>query len=101
MQKWKDKYRLATAVGSCFIFLFWSSCETPLEDRYIWKSLEVTTIAYNSERSQTLGNQIISAWGDSLKSGIRSIAVSRNIIALGLKHNTPVKIEGFDRIFFW
>lgn len=69
------------------------------EDPYVWKSLEVTATAYNSVPSQTQGNPIIAAWGDSLKTNVRSIAVSRNLIGLGLQHNTPVKIEGFDSIF--
>lgn len=69
------------------------------EDKYIWKSVEVTATAYNSVPSQTQGNPVIAAWGDSLKLNVPSIAVSRNLIALGLKHNTPVKIEGFDSIF--
>jgi len=69
------------------------------EDPYLWKPIEVTVTAYNSVPSQTQGNPIIAAWGDSLKSEIPSIAVSRNLIALGLSHNTPVKIEGFDSIF--
>jgi len=69
------------------------------KDPYLWKSLEVTATAYNSVPSQTQGNPVIAAWGDSLKPGMRSIAVSRNLIALGLKHNTPIKIEGFDSIF--
>jgi len=78
--------------------LFLTSC-TEVEDPYVWKPLEVTATAYNSVRSQTQGNPIIAAWGDSLKIETPSIAVSRNLIALGLKHNTPVKIEGFDSIF--
>jgi len=77
---------------------FLASC-IKKEDPYIWKPVEVTVTAYNSVPSQTQGNPIIAAWGDSLKAEIPSIAVSRNLIALGLKHNTPVKIEGFDRIF--
>ncbi len=68
-------------------------------DPYVWMPVEVTATAYNSVPSQTQGSPAIAAWGDSLKPEIRSIAVSRNLIALGLKHNTPVKIEGFDSIF--
>lgn len=84
-------------VGSVFVFIL--SCNTTKEDPYVWKSIEVTATAYNSVARQTQGNPIIAAWGDSLKPDVRSIAVSRNLIALGLKHNTPVKIEGFDSIF--
>lgn len=79
--------------------MFAFSCNSPKEDPYVWKSIEVTATAYNSVAWQTQGNPIIAAWGDSLKPDVRSIAVSRNLIALGLKHNTPVKIEGFDSIF--
>lgn len=99
MQHFKYTYRFLTTIGIFFVGLFWSSCETPKEDKYIWKSVAVTATAYNSVPSQTQGNPIIAAWGDSLKPEIPSIAVSRNLITLGLRHNTPVKIEGFDSIF--
>ncbi len=61
--------------------------------------LEVIATAYNSVPAQTQGNPFIGAWGDSLDTNTPSIAVSRNLIALGLKHDTPVKIEGFDEVF--
>ena len=99
MAKLKCRYRSLTAIGCCFCFLLWSSCESPVEVKFLWKRIEVTATAYNSVTSQTQGNPIIAAWGDSLKSDVPSIAVSRNLITLGLKHNTPVKIEGFDSIF--
>jgi len=57
-------------------------------------SLEVTASAYNSVRSQTQGNPSIGAWGDHLKPGMKVIAVSRDLIRMGLKHNTRVKIKG-------
>ena len=80
------------------LLLLLSACKEA-EDPYVWKPMVVTATAYNSVRSQTQGNPIIAAWGDSLKIETPSIAVSRNLIALGLTHNTPVKIEGFDSIF--
>lgn len=59
------------------------------------KTLEVTASAYNSVGSQTNPNHpSITAWGDELKPGMKCIAVSRDLIPLGLKHNTTVKIEG-------
>ena len=84
------------------LVLVLSSCkekEVLIESPYIWKSIDVTATAYNSVPSQTQGNPIIAAWGDSLKLEIPSIAVSRDLLALGITHNTPVKIEGFDSIF--
>ena len=69
------------------------------EDPYIWKEIEVKATAYNSLRYQTSSNPAIAAWGDSLKPGMKCIAVSRDLIKLGLKHNTPIKIEGLDSIY--
>ena len=82
-----------------FILLVISASCTKKEDPYIWKELIVKATAYNSLRYQTSSNPNIAAWGDSLKPGMLCIAVSRDLIALGLKHNTPVKIEGLDSIY--
>ena len=57
-------------------------------------SLKVTASAYNSVKSQAHGNPSIGAWGDHLKPGMKVIAVSRDLIKMGLKHNTRVKIDG-------
>jgi 3D (Asp-Asp-Asp) domain-containing protein len=58
------------------------------------KTMEVTATAYNSLRNQTSGNPNITAWGDTLKPGIKAIAVSRDLIDSGLVYQTDVKIEG-------
>ncbi len=68
-------------------------------DPYEWKEITVKATAYNSLRYQTSSSPSIAAWGDSLKPGMRCIAVSRDLIRLGLTHNTPVKIEGLDSIY--
>ena len=58
------------------------------------RTLEVTATAYNSLPDQTLGDPALAAWGDRLKPGMRAIAVSRDLIDLGLTHRTEVRIEG-------
>ena len=59
--------------------------------------LQVTATAYNSLPWQTKAdNPSITAWGDSLKPGMKALAVSRDLIPLGLGHNTEVKIEGLS-----
>jgi 3D (Asp-Asp-Asp) domain-containing protein len=58
-------------------------------------TLVVTASAYNSLESQTNSQPSITAWGNVLKPGMKSIAVSRDLIALGLGHNAVVRIEGF------
>ncbi|WP_053991133.1 3D domain-containing protein [Mangrovimonas sp. TPBH4] len=64
-----------------------------------WKTLKVTATAYNSLESQTNSNPHITAFGDSIKPGLKYIAVSRDLLKKGIKHNTPVMIEGFDDLF--
>jgi len=58
------------------------------------ETLVVTATAYNSLPGQTSGNPSIAAWGDRLEPGMRAIAVSRDLLELGLTHRTPVRIEG-------
>jgi len=58
------------------------------------QSLEVRASAYNSVHTQTQGNPRRTAWGDTLQPGMQAIAVSRDLIALGLRHEAEVEIEG-------
>ena len=74
--------------------------EIPFEENYTWHKLKVTASAYNSVVSQTDSNPHITAFGDSLKPGLNYIAVSSDLYRKGLKRDTPVKIKGFDSIFF-
>ncbi|MCD2258948.1 3D domain-containing protein [Psychroserpens luteolus] len=72
------------------------SCKSEPPNPYEWKTIEVTATAYNSLAYQTSSNPHITAFGDSLKPGLRYIAVSRDLLKNGLVHNTPVKIEGVE-----
>jgi 3D (Asp-Asp-Asp) domain-containing protein len=76
-----------------------NKAEEIVEDKYIWDSLNVTANAYNSLSYLTNSNPHITAFGDSLKPGLKYIAVSRDLLKLGLKHNTPVKIEGLEGVY--
>ncbi len=58
------------------------------------RALAVTATAYNSLPEQTDAEPHLAAWGDSLAPGMKVIAVSRDLIPLGLDHRTSVKIEG-------
>lgn len=72
-------------LSSFFAFLSCSDNET--------KEMEVTATAFNSVRYQTTSQPRITAWGDTLEPGMKSIAVSRDLIDSGLTHMTPVFIE--------
>ena len=65
-----------------------------------WKTIEVTATAYNSLAYQTDSDPNITAYGDSLQPGLKSIAVSRDLLKLGMKHNTPIVIEGLKGLYF-
>ena len=60
------------------------------------QSLKVTASAYTSSVGETDSTPNLAAWGDTLKPGMKSIAVSRDLIELGLTHNQEVRIEGFE-----
>ena len=83
------------------IFFVAFNCKKEVESKeiYEWKTIQVTATAYNSLAYQTNSNPLITAFGDSLKPGLKYIAVSRDLLKMGLKHNTPIKIEGFDGVF--
>ena len=75
------------------------SCKKERLDSYVWKELHVKATAYNSIIYQTNSKPFIAAWGDTLQPGMKVIAVSNDLLKLGLKHNTPVKIKGLDSIY--
>lgn len=90
------KYKLQEAACLVFLLITLGSCSGP---EYEWRELEVTVTAYNSVPWQTSGNPNLTAWGDTLRPGMQCIAVSRDLIALGLDHNTEVKIQGLPGSF--
>jgi len=60
------------------------------------KSMEVTATAYTSSVRETDSTPFLAAWGNTLKPGMKSIAVSRDLLELGLTNNTKVKIKGLE-----
>jgi 3D (Asp-Asp-Asp) domain-containing protein len=61
--------------------------------------LRVTAAAYNSTVAQTDSRPAEAAWGDSLVPGLRAIAISRDLIPLGLGQGVIVRIEGLPGEF--
>ena len=58
------------------------------------RTLEVTATAYNSLPGQTQGDPNLTAWGDTLVPGMKAIAVSRDLLAMGLTRGVEVTIKG-------
>ena len=65
-------------------------------NRVFWNSLEVTVTAYNSTPAQTDGTPNRAAWNNRLAPGMKAVAVSRDLIPMGLDNQTEVHIEGLD-----
>ena len=78
---------------------FLMSCNSRDSKKYVWNTREVTATAYNSLAYQTSEQPNITAFGDSLKPGMKCIAVSRDLLSQGLKHNALVTIEGLEGIY--
>lgn len=58
--------------------------------------MEVRATAYNSVKAQTSGDPFNTAWGDTLKPGMKVIAISRDLLDSGFYHNMEVTIEGLE-----
>jgi|SRR5690554_211744 len=64
------------------------------------RCLDVVATAYNNVSWQTKAiNPSIAAWGDTLKKGMKVIAVSRDLIDSGLTHNMAVYIPLLNDTF--
>ncbi len=60
------------------------------------RTLRVKASAFNSLRGQTDSTPSIGAWGDRLSPGMKAIAVSADLIELGLARGQIVRIHGLD-----
>lgn len=64
------------------------------------RSLRVMATAYSSHAAQTDSTPNIAAWGHRLKSGMKVIAVSRDLIGkYGLTAGSKVKIHGLQGVY--
>lgn len=84
-------YLLFIAAAASGTLAFTADADTDADTE---KTLVVTATAYNSVPAQTDGDPTIAAWGDTLRPGMKAIAVSPDLIPLGLTHGTRVRIEG-------
>jgi 3D (Asp-Asp-Asp) domain-containing protein len=60
------------------------------------RSLSLTATAYNSAPEQTNSEPNIGAWGDALTPGMKVIAVSRDLLEIGLTRGAEVEIDGIS-----
>ena len=60
----------------------------------VMNTVMVTATAYNSNYSQTNHDPTTAAWGDRLEPGMKAIAVSSDLLDVGLTRGTKVRIDG-------
>lgn len=85
----------------CLLFFSCKEKEKePVVNGYNWHGHEVTVSAYNSVSWQTQGDPNIAAWGDTLKPGMKVVAISRDLLALGITHNAMVTVESLPDTFY-
>ena len=58
------------------------------------RGLEVVVTAYNAVPAQTDRDPWVAAWNTELRPGMKAIAVSRDLLALGLGNGARVEIDG-------
>jgi 3D (Asp-Asp-Asp) domain-containing protein len=85
-----------TAVALLLAVPLGLACAWPGGPASTSRSLVVTATAYNSLPGQTQGDPTLAAWGDRLEPGMRVVAVSRDLLALGLRRGTRLRIEGVE-----
>ena len=87
--------RLFIALFFLFGILILASCSTlqkiPQEKQ---QTLLVTATAFNSLPKQGQGSPNVGAWGDRITPGMKAVAVSSDLLSLGLTRGTKVRIDG-------
>jgi len=74
--------------------------KTKLLKSYGKRKLRVTATAYSSHRNQTDKTPFLAAWNNRLRPGMKSIAVSRDMLTrYGMKNGTKVRIAGLPGIY--
>src|SRR5690554_1679541 len=85
---------LTKRVAIFSLLLFMYPAITASESKKEIKTLEVLATAYNSVPEQTDDTPFEAAWGDVLTPEVKSIAVSRDLLDMGLTQYSKVKISG-------
>jgi 3D (Asp-Asp-Asp) domain-containing protein len=87
--------RTPRGFGALAIGLLLIAC-APEAPETVERRLEVIATAYSSSPGQTQGDPSLGAWGDRLQPGVKAIAVSRDLLKMGLRRGTAVRVDGLD-----
>jgi 3D (Asp-Asp-Asp) domain-containing protein len=89
--------RLFVAIFFLLSISMMISCSTSQKmPREQQRTLSVTATAFNSLPKQGQGDPSVGAWGDRITPGMNAIAVSADLLSIGLNRGTRVRIEGLS-----
>ena len=83
---------IATVLAASFVIA--ASVSSLADETAKRRTLSLTATAYNSVPAQTNSEPNIAAWGDPLTPGMKVIAVSRDLLEIGLTRGAEVEIDG-------
>jgi len=86
--------RAALAGALCASLMLVACARPPRATPPRLRELEVTAHAFTSTRGQTDDQPTLTASGRELRPGMRALAVSPDLLALGLAFGMPVTIDG-------
>ena len=86
------KIGIAALFASAFVIA--ASVSSIADEATPRRTLSLIATAYNSVSAQTNSEPNIGAWGDSLTPGMKVIAVSRDLLEIGLSRGAEVEIDG-------
>jgi 3D (Asp-Asp-Asp) domain-containing protein len=89
--------RLFVAIFFLLSISIMISCSTSQKmPREQQRTLSVTATAFNSLPKQGQGDPSVGAWGDRITPGMNVIAVSADLLSIGLNRGTRVSVEGLS-----
>lgn len=90
----KDFYAKTKSLAIVSLLLSFQILLSSADSKKEIRTLEVLATAYNSVPEQTDSTPFEAAWGDILTPDVKSIAVSRDLLQMGLTQYSIVEIDG-------
>ena len=89
-----------TRIAAVVLFLALAQPVAACGHSSLEQTMKVTATAYTMREEETKkGNVGLTAWGDQLEPGMKAIAVSRDLIDVGLGHMAEVYIVELDAVY--
>lgn len=85
---------IVAAVAAAALLAMVAGCAEAPPPKPRWKTVMVNATAYTSRPEETDDTPYTAAWNNRLKPGMKAIAVSRDLLRMGLEPDAMVRVEG-------